>query len=236
MLSTDELVSYATASIDTDATQDLQQRLSLYRVFSKLYEQHRSLLDEILQLENSGSKVLSRVALPYVQGIVLNQKAYLMTNLVNGKTQSLMQPQQIWTIGRDLRKVGIAIQDGRLSRCHAAIKYVEGKGFYLVDLGSSNGSFRNGERVWRSAALKDGDRIRLGSLVFVFLTCQGSEVLPLIPTEGLPQNVLQALLSAGSEVHPAQSQPAQPSESGQAPLPHPLQETFSFQYGSELKR
>ena len=45
---------------------------------------------------------------------------------------------------------------------------------------SSNGSFINGEQVWRSTRLKDGDRVRLGSLSFVFFVCQSTRTLPLL--------------------------------------------------------
>ncbi|MBI4784924.1 MAG: FHA domain-containing protein [Oscillatoriophycideae cyanobacterium NC_groundwater_1537_Pr4_S-0.65um_50_18] len=189
MLSADELVSYTSASIDTCANEDLQHRLSLYQVFLKLYEHHRGLLDEILHLENSGSKSLAGVTLPYVQGVLLEGRVHLATNLLQGKTQALVQPQQVWVLGRDPHKASIAIQDSRLSRCHAAIQYVAGQGFFLVDLGSRNGSFINGERVWRSTLLKDGDRVRLGSLSFVFFICQTAQVLaPLSPeTRDYPQ-------------------------------------------------
>jgi pSer/pThr/pTyr-binding forkhead associated (FHA) protein len=51
---------------------------------------------------------------------------------------------------------------------------VEEQGFYLTDLGSSNGSLVNGELIQGATLLKDGDRIRLGSLIFTFFLCQSS--------------------------------------------------------------
>lgn len=151
---------------------ELSQRLGLYQVFLKLYEHHRGLLDEILELETSGSKAFAGVGSPFIQGVMRSPQAYLVTNLLDGKTQALTQPQQVWTIGRDTAQVGLAVQDKRLSRCHAAIRYIDSQGFYLVDLQSSNGSFVNGERVHQPHRLQDGDRLRLGSLAISFFLCK----------------------------------------------------------------
>ena len=200
MLSADKLISYTSSSIDTCANEELRHRLSLYQVFLKLYEHHRGLLDEILNLENSGSKSLAGVTLPYVQGVISDRAVHLTTNLLQGKTQALFQPQQVWILGRDPQKASVAVQDGRLSRCHAAIHHIPDKGFFLVDLGSRNGSFINGERVWRSTLLKDGDRIRLGSLSFVFFICQTAQTLEPLSSERLPH--LENLQPVGQEAQP----------------------------------
>jgi pSer/pThr/pTyr-binding forkhead associated (FHA) protein len=111
-----------------------------------------------------------------------DDSAYLTTNLLRNQTISLMQPEHIWVIGRD-RRVGLAIQDKRLSRRHAMIQYVAGKGFYLVDLNSTNGSYVNSEPVRHPKLLQDGDRIRLGSLSFIFFLCRESKLLESIPAE-----------------------------------------------------
>ena len=146
---------------------ELEQRLGLYQVFLKLYEHHRGLLDEILKLEDSGNKFLSGIAPRYVQGVAQEQQVYLVTNLIDAKTQMLFQPQRIWTMGR-ARQVALPIPDRRLSRNHAAIQYIDNQGFYLVDLNSTNGTFVNGEPVYKRVLLKDGDRVRLGGLAFSF--------------------------------------------------------------------
>jgi hypothetical protein len=223
MFSTDDLISFASASIDTCANEELQQRLSLYQVFLKLYEQNRGLLDELLRLENSSSKALAEVTLPYVQGVVAGDQVQLVTNLLGGKTQSLNQPQHTWLLGRDPRKVNIAVQDNRLSRCHATIQFIANE-FYLTDLGSSNGSFINGEQIWRSTVLKEGDRVRLGSLSFVFFVCQTGQTLPPLAIEVLSQLQASAAKLPNSQVS-AEGAPAVP----------PLQETFNFPY-SKLDR
>jgi pSer/pThr/pTyr-binding forkhead associated (FHA) protein len=173
MINANFLAEYSSELLDTVENTELKQRLGLYQLFLKLYEHHRGLLDEILNLENSRGSTLPGMMFPYIQGVVLNRQVYLTTNLRDGNTQMLSQPQNTWIIGRDSRQVTLPIADKRLSRCHAAIRYVDDQGFYLTDLNSSNGSYVNGEKVQRSLLLKDGDRVRLGSLTLVFLA--GSE-------------------------------------------------------------
>jgi hypothetical protein len=174
MVNRNDLAAYTSSLVDMTEHAELQERLRLYQVFLKLYEHHRELLNEILDLENSSRT--TGLALPYIQGFMSSQQPYLVTNLMRGKTQALMQPQQIWLIGRDSRQSLIAIQDIRLSRCHAAIRYVTDQGFYLTDLGSRNQSFVNGEPV-RNVLLKDGDQIRLGSVAFSFFLCKSTQTL-----------------------------------------------------------
>lgn len=181
MANRNDLAAYTSSLLNLNEHADLQERLRLYQVFLKLYEHHRSLLDEILDLENTTGSPL-RMTLPYVQGFVSGAQSYLVTNLMQGKTQALMQPQQSWIIGRDPRRSFISIQDIRLSRRHAAIKYVPEQGFYLIDLGSRNQSFVNGEPV-RQALLKDGDQIRLGSVTFAFFLCQSTKTLDSLSPE-----------------------------------------------------
>src|SRR5262249_11212832 len=59
------------------------------------------------------------------------------------------------------RAVTARVPAAGLSRVHARLRRVAG-GYVLQDLGSTNGSFVNGERVDVAAELADGDRVRLG--------------------------------------------------------------------------
>lgn len=187
MFDPNSLAEFSSNLLDTPAnTAELDQRLGLYRVFLKLYEHHRELLDEILELENANSQQQSRAVYQYIQGVVQGRQVYLTTNLVKGRTQSLMQSQGIWLIGRD-RKAAVSIQDKRLSRRHAAIQYRDHRGFYLIDLNSTNGTFVNGEPVRQQVLLKDGDRVRLGSLSFVFFNCKVLQTVEAIPPDVLEQ-------------------------------------------------
>jgi hypothetical protein len=61
-----------------------------------------------------------RSAPKYVQAIVQAQQAHLVTNLVEGATRVLMQPQMVWTMGRN-REAGMPIHDRLMSRRHAVL-------------------------------------------------------------------------------------------------------------------
>lgn len=194
MIDSQSLAEYSSHVIKASSDSELEQRLGLYRVFLKLYEHHRGLLDEILDLENTDSKWRTRVAARYVQGVTQGKQAHIMTNLLKGKTQALHQPESVWIFGRD-RKAALSIQDKRLSRRHAAIQYVEDEGFYLIDLNSTNGSFINGEPVRQCSPLKDGDQVRLGSLAFTFYHCKIAQTVNTVPPEVLEQiNTLRSAI------------------------------------------
>jgi pSer/pThr/pTyr-binding forkhead associated (FHA) protein len=185
MFDSNSLLDWSPSPPNDDTTAALEERLGLYRVFLKLYEHHRELLDEILDLENADHSNLARGVWQYIQGTVQGQEAFLTTNLLSSATQVLRQPQQIWVIGRD-RKAGLSLEDQRLSRRHAMIQY-QNDGFYLVDLNSTNGSFVNGEQIRRSTRLNNGDRVRLGSLSFLFFVCEDDHTLPTVSAELLSQ-------------------------------------------------
>ncbi|NCD22484.1 MAG: FHA domain-containing protein [Spartobacteria bacterium] len=69
------------------------------------------------------------------------------------------------SIGRS-READIPLLDDKVSRVHCGIRLSDGE-FYLKDLKSRNGVFVNGQRVEDTAKLKPGDRIQVGSTVFV---------------------------------------------------------------------
>ena len=160
---------------------EIEQRLGLYQIFLKLYQYHRSLLDEILQLEKTGHKTFASRTIHYMTGVIQGEQPYLVTNLAGGKTKILVQPQGLWSLGRD-RQLAISIPDPHLSRYHAVIQYIPNQGFSLVDLRSTNGSFLNGEPVHGRMRLKDGDRIRLSNLAFSFFISQDTQILEKVPS------------------------------------------------------
>jgi hypothetical protein len=72
----------------------------------------------------------------------------------------------ITTLGRS-EECEVTIEDPLVSRRHAQIS-VDGDEVRLIDLGSRNGVRLNGRPVTQSAALQDGDRIRIGTQDLVF--------------------------------------------------------------------
>src|SRR5690606_38242027 len=69
-------------------------------------------------------------------------------------------------IGR-LADCDIVITDGNTSRHHAVIQRA-GTGFTVSDLGSTNGTFVNGERLAGDHRLADGDTITVGAVALRF--------------------------------------------------------------------
>ncbi|AFY57692.1 FHA domain-containing protein [Rivularia sp. PCC 7116] len=170
--------------------QELQQRLSLYQVFVKLYENHGSLLEQILRSENLPKSSLDAAQSYYMQAVVDGEAVYITTNLRDGKSQSFRQFQNTWTIGRD-RNSGIHIANKYISRHHAAIRYIE-QSFYLIDLGSTNGTYINGEQVYHPTKLKEGDVIQVGNITFPFFVNSTCCDLPTVAVELLMQLVSKA--------------------------------------------
>jgi adenylate cyclase len=70
------------------------------------------------------------------------------------------------TIGRLPENV-MPINDSKVSRRHAII-HAQGGEFYLVDLGSRNGTLLNGQRLRIPSQLKDNDRIEISTTVLKF--------------------------------------------------------------------
>ena len=67
------------------------------------------------------------------------------------------------TIGRE--GCDITLGDPDVSRRHAEIQVSSGE-IPISDLGSTNGTFVNGERIDQPRALRDGDEVRIGAVVW----------------------------------------------------------------------
>jgi len=81
------------------------------------------------------------------------------------KQEHLLE-QAMTRLGRGLENE-IVIVSKRASREHAHIRR-DGRRTFLDDLGSTNGTFLNGERVLGSVQLRDGDQISIGEIMFIF--------------------------------------------------------------------
>ena len=78
-----------------------------------------------------------------------------------GATYSLEGDQIV--IGRDSAN-GVAINDSEISRKHARLTFQGGK-YVLEDLGSTNGTFVNGQRLAGPVVLRSGDVVSLGEQI-----------------------------------------------------------------------
>jgi diguanylate cyclase (GGDEF)-like protein len=70
-------------------------------------------------------------------------------------------------IGRD-ETADLALSDGSISRAHCKVERLETGRYMLIDLGSTNGTALNGERVQGAIPLNPGDKIFLGASVIRF--------------------------------------------------------------------
>ena len=88
---------------------------------------------------------------------------------------------EIWTLAgrRDVELAGdrvtlgkgdendVVLEDATVSRLHAVLEQF-GAGWCVTDLGSSNGTFLNGERIWAQQRLRHGDEVRVGRTRLLF--------------------------------------------------------------------
>lgn len=87
----------------------------------------------------------------------------VVTLTVAGRSHDITTPRVV--LGRS-RDCDVCISDLNVSRRHAELRQ-EGATYWIVDLGSMNGTLLNGRRVERER-LRDGDRITLGESEIVF--------------------------------------------------------------------
>jgi diguanylate cyclase (GGDEF)-like protein len=110
-------------------------------------------------------------SIPGVGGSTEIHPSLLMLEGGPARTRFRIEKDEI-TIGRDL-ECAIPIQDSKISRMHAKLNVLPDglpngdPKFILTDLGSTNGTYVNGERI-SQIELRHRDRIAIGSFVFGF--------------------------------------------------------------------
>ncbi len=158
------------------------------------------------------------------------------------------QPNQVYDLNKDIITVGrditndITINDPEVSRHH--MRFTRGGGgFTLEDLGSTNGTFVNGQRLTGAKPLSNGDMIGLGETVTLGYEMarpaaaapaspgMGNEMPPTaanpIPRQPQPQQPQPQVVNpqAGTATPPPYSgysqQGGQPAYSPQPPQPPP---------------
>ena len=94
-------------------------------------------------------------------------KAWLTISLAQSGQQVYRIEKPVVNIGRQLSN-DIIVEDKRVSRYHAQIKYQPDGQFVLFDLGSTNGITINNTPNQRQHVLQNGDRFTVGSYDFYF--------------------------------------------------------------------
>ncbi len=92
---------------------------------------------------------------------------YLIIHNNQGNLRLPLVGRHYWSIGRT-RDNNIVIPDRWISRNHAMLQITEKGSFYLIDLGSRNGTFLNKQRVSIPVTLEDGDQITIGESEITF--------------------------------------------------------------------
>lgn len=86
---------------------------------------------------------------------------YLLVETEAGTRYVSLEGYTCWTIGRS-QDNNFVLKDRWISRAHAMLQRMETGEYYLIDLGSRNGTFINGRRVSIPATLHNGDRLTFG--------------------------------------------------------------------------
>src|SRR2546423_9019836 len=107
-----------------------------------------------------------------------------------------------FTIGREAG-VDLVLADGKASRRHAALRVLPDGRATLYDLGSSNGTFVNGQRI-QSTLLQGGEQIQIGDTVLLAENAQQ----PTSPG----QQAVAAPAAAAAQQPAAPPQPTPPTQ------------------------
>ncbi|WP_293132033.1 adenylate/guanylate cyclase domain-containing protein [Okeania sp. SIO3I5] len=99
--------------------------------------------------------------------IVTLQPPHLVLRTEAGDRYLPLVGNNFWTIGRG-KDNAFVLTDKWISRNHAMIQQMDTGDFYLIDLGSRNGSFVNGRRVSIPVTLKDADYLLFGQTELEF--------------------------------------------------------------------
>jgi len=109
-------------------------------------------------LQGGNSQIMSLPVLP---------QSWLTIRLPQMQQKVYRIEKPVVNIGRQLTN-DIIVEDKRVSRYHAQIKYQPNGQFMIFDLGSTNGITINGTPHLRQHTLRNGDRFTIGSYDFYF--------------------------------------------------------------------
>ncbi len=123
--------------------------------------------------------------------------------------------KEVTLIGRDITN-DISLGDPEVSRQHARLTRTPG-GYVLEDLGSTNGSFVNGERLVAPRVLASGDLLGMGENVTLGFEGVSPETAETVMSEAVPHGAAptpEAMQEAISRPTPIPVAEAEPSGGG----------------------
>lgn len=139
-----------------------------------------------------------------------------MLRFISGKYQGgefPLVPDKTVFVGRSSDLDMVLVED-MVSRKHAGI-HVQGDQVWIEDLGSTNGTFVNGEKIKR-ARLKEGDRVLIGTSILKLVATDGQS------TRDVPSDARQELESVAAQRRTSQARTMSGSIE-EVPLPDLMQ-------------
>jgi len=130
-------------------------------------------------------------------------QATMRSGPMPGKTFPIENEEAI--VGRDLAN-DIVISDPEVSRRHARF-YIRDENVFVEDMGSTNGTFLNGERISSPQQLRNGDVVTLGEsvvLVFEKITEEPADTVAVPPEEATDSPIADAFPDEGLPPPPPQ--------------------------------
>lgn len=119
----------------------------------------------VAEMTNTGGAETTQVMAPALPVQPARKSHALLLLQTPAGPQPIPLESTALSLGRGLGN-DVILEDTRVSRHHAQLRYRQRR-FWVTDLGSTNGTFVNGERV-SETALRDGDVISLGGLELTF--------------------------------------------------------------------
>jgi adenylate cyclase len=101
--------------------------------------------------------------------VTFSSGPYLTLKTGSGDRQLSLVGSNYWTVGRGDDN-SFVLPDRWISRNHAMFQGTDNGQFYLIDLGSRNGTFINGRRVSVPIILKDSDLLTFGQTELRFFS------------------------------------------------------------------
>ena len=93
---------------------------------------------------------------------------------------------KVITIGRSIENNDIVVNDEKVSRNHLQMVMDDNGNYSVVDLGSTNGTYVNGQRISGEVRLKAGDEVRIGQTALPWQNYFASSSQPLVVNPPLP--------------------------------------------------
>lgn len=163
---------------ESRATQSVPEKKGLFSMFeSKLHKKKTSKNDYQKRLTISMENMAVAEEFDY-EGEDYGRTVYIETPCEKEKPHRLYTPdgklvaqlgEEAFTIGKKKGEVDLVLDDFSISRIHARITK-EDDDYYLEDMNSTNGTFKNGLRMqpYEKRKLQEEDEIKLGAVLLVF--------------------------------------------------------------------